>query len=59
VARCKRLPPDLEAALAQTAYSLRAAAETAERATLGVVEQQCRDAKATLAVIATRFQCPL
>jgi hypothetical protein len=59
VVRCKRLPPDLEAALAQTAHSLRAAAETAERATLGVVEQQCRDAKATLAAIATRFQCPL
>jgi len=59
VVRCKRLPPDFEAALLQTADSLRAAAETAERATLGVVEQQCRDAKATLAVIATRFQCPL
>jgi hypothetical protein len=42
----------------QEAQALRAAAETAERATLGVVEQQCRDAAAALAAAATRFQCP-
>jgi hypothetical protein len=52
------LPPDLAAAFVDQAQALRAAAETAERATLGVVEQQCRDAKAALAAAATRFRCP-
>ena len=58
VARCKRLPPELEAALVSQAQGLRAASETAERATLGVVERQCRDAAALLAAAAAQFQCP-
>jgi hypothetical protein len=57
--RCKTMPPALEAELSRTAHSLHAASQTAEPAALGVVEQQCRDAKAALAAIATRFQCPL
>lgn len=59
VTRCKRVPPDLEASLSHAAHSLRAASETADRATLRVVEQQCRDARATLAAVAARFGCPL
>jgi hypothetical protein len=57
-ARAGCLPPDLEATLVREAQALRAASETAERATLGVVEQQCRDARATLATAAARFRCP-
>lgn len=57
--RCKTMPPELEAELSRKAHLLGAASQTAEPATLGVVEQQCRDARAVLASIATRFQCAL
>ena len=59
LARCGRVPPAIQQRLAQTASALSAAAESAERATLPYVEQQCTDARAEVAGTAVQFQCQL
>jgi hypothetical protein len=56
LARC--VPQSIEAReLATESLMLSAAAETAETATLPVVERQCRDAHQKVTALATRFSC--
>jgi hypothetical protein len=59
LARCGTVPAAAMSAIAHDAQALSSAAQSAERATLPYVEQQCRDSKAMLATIAMRFHCPL
>ncbi|MEO8707100.1 MAG: hypothetical protein ABI867_44145 [Kofleriaceae bacterium] len=57
LARCGGVPQQIKDLVAAQAQQFTAAAQTAERATLPYVEQQCRDVKATIASIATQFGC--
>lgn len=56
--RCGRVLPAIEQRAVAVARAVASAAQTAERATLPYVEQQCRDTRAELVAIATRFGCP-
>src|SRR5512138_2500128 len=57
--RCGNVPPQLKAYLVNSAHGLAAAAQTADKGTLPVVEAQCRDAKTLLIGAATKFSCLL
>jgi len=59
LARCGRVPQEIMQRLSGKASALSAAAQTAERATLPYVEQQCKDARAELSGTAVQFQCQL
>ena len=59
LARCARVPREIMQRLSGKASALSAAAQTAERATLPYVEQQCKDARAELSGTAVQFQCQL
>jgi len=58
LSRCATVLPDLKTVAVSAAQAIISAALTAERATLPVVEQQCRDTRAELIAIATQFRCP-
>lgn len=58
ISRCGNVLPELERVAVAAAGAIVSAAQTAERSTLPVVEQQCRDARAELIAIATKFGCP-
>lgn len=58
ISRCGSVLPDLKQVAVSVANSLVSAAQTADRSTLPTVEQQCRDARAELIAIATKFGCP-
>ena len=58
LSRCGNVPADLKDAVVFDAGALASAAQSADRATLPYVERQCRDAKATIVALATRFGCP-
>lgn len=57
LSRCSVLP-DLKRRAVGAAHAIVSASQTADRSTLPVVEQQCRDARAELIAIATQFNCP-
>lgn len=57
ISRCSVLP-ELKRRAVAAAQAIVSASQTAERSTLPVVEQQCRDARAELIAIATQFNCP-
>lgn len=56
--RCGNAPPALRDLRVERARALAAAATTASKAELPIVEAQCRDEKAELAAIATNLRCP-
>ena len=57
--RCGRMPRPLADRIAAEAQGLASAAQTADRAALPYVEQQCRDARTNVTAVATQFSCPL
>ncbi|MDQ3341142.1 MAG: hypothetical protein M4D80_38810 [Myxococcota bacterium] len=59
LARCGRVPPEIQQRLTHTASALSAASQSAEPATLPYVEQQCKDARAEVSGTAVQFQCQL
>ncbi len=58
ISRCSSVLPRIKDAAVAAANAIASAAQTAEEATLPYVEQQCRDTRAELVAIATRFGCP-
>lgn len=58
ISRCGTVLPDLKTLAVNTAHAIVSASQTAERSTLPAVEQQCRDTRAELIAIATKFRCP-
>ncbi len=58
ISRCGSVLPDLKQVAVSVANSLVRAAQTADASTRPTVEQQCRDARAELIAIATKFGCP-
>ena len=58
ISRCGSMLPDLKQRAVAVANAVVSAAQTADRSTLGTVEQQCRDTRAELIAIATKFGCP-
>src|SRR5258705_5528405 len=58
LSRCANFPPDFKWALSQMS-ALAAAAQTADAATLPLVERQCRDSHQKATALATQFSCPL
>lgn len=58
LSRCGNVPRQVTDAIVGQAAALSSASQSAERATLPYVEQQCEDAKTAIAAIATRFNCP-
>lgn len=58
ISRCGKVLPELERLAVAAASSVVSAAQTADRATLPMVEAQCRDTRAELIAIATKFGCP-
>ncbi len=58
ISRCGTVLPDLKQVVVSLASSVVSAAQTADRSTLPMVEQQCRDVRAELIAIATKFGCP-
>jgi hypothetical protein len=59
LARCGHVPAAVVDPIRAEAAALSAASQSAEKATLPYVEQQCRDARSNVTAIATRFQCAL
>jgi hypothetical protein len=59
LARCTRVPREIMQRLSGTASALSSAAQTAEKATLTFVEQQCKDARADVNGTAVQFGCQL
>jgi len=59
LARCGRVPAEIMQRLSTKASALSAASQTAERATLPYVEQQCKDARSDVSGTAVQFQCRL
>jgi hypothetical protein len=58
ISRCGSVLPDLKQRAVAVANAVVSAAQTADRSTLGTVEQQCCDTRAELIAIATKFGCP-
>lgn len=58
ISRCANVLPDLKTRAVSVANAVVSASQTADRSTLSVVEQQCRDTRAELIAIATKFGCP-
>jgi len=58
LSRCGNVPAQIKDAIAFEAAALSSASQSAERATLPYVEQQCRDVTSTIATVATQFSCP-
>ena len=58
ISRCGKVLPELERLAVAVANSVVSAAQTADRSTLPVVEARCRDTRAELIAIATKFGCP-
>ena len=59
LSRCGNLPENVKSGILRSAGALSSASQSADRSTLPYVEQQCRDTKASLVAVATRFSCPL
>ena len=59
LARCGRVPREIMQNLSGRASALSSAAQSAERATLQYVEQQCKDARTEVVGTAAQFQCQL
>ncbi len=59
LSRCGNLPETIKSGILRSAGALSSASQSADRSTLPYVEQQCRDTKASLAAVATRFSCPV
>jgi hypothetical protein len=59
LARCARVPAEIMQRLSANASALSAAAQTAEKATLPFVEQQCKDARAEAVGTGVQFGCQL
>jgi hypothetical protein len=55
--RCGTVPPNVRDLHVRMASALVAAAQTAERSELPVVETQCRDLRVDLVAVGTRFRC--
>lgn len=58
ISRCSSVLPQIKDLAVATAHAVVSASQTAEKATLPYVEQQCRDTRAELIAIATKFGCP-
>ena len=56
--RCTSVPPTVRQEHVGLANAVVAAAQTAEPAELPVVETECRDTKALLVAVGTKFRCP-
>jgi hypothetical protein len=56
LARCS-IPPDIKDPFVAQARALAAAAQTADKATLPYVEQQCRDERAMMVAVGLPFHC--
>ena len=59
LARCGRVPPEISKRFSNGANALSGASQTASKAELPYVEQQCKDMRAEVSSIAVRFQCQL
>jgi hypothetical protein len=59
LARCGRVPREIMDRLSGRASALDAASQSAEKATLGYVERQCKDAQVEVTATATQFTCQL
>lgn len=57
LARCRNLPPDVEAALEQEASGLVAASQTADRGSLHEVEAECRALRARIVAASQQSGC--
>ncbi|HSN29097.1 MAG TPA: hypothetical protein VLT45_22570, partial [Kofleriaceae bacterium] len=57
LARCRNLPPDVEAALEQEASGLVAAAQSADRVSLREVEAECRALRARIVAASQQSGC--
>jgi hypothetical protein len=57
LSRCGSIPRELSEPIASRANALAASAQSADAGTLPVVEAQCRDARADVVAVSTRFRC--
>ena len=56
--RCSRMPPDVQAAVAQEAMALASAARTARDAELPIVEAQCHELRTRIVAAGRHAGCP-
>jgi hypothetical protein len=59
LSRCGNVPPDLKSYLVNQSQGLAASAQTADRATLPVVETQCHNMGTLLISAGVKFNCPI
>jgi hypothetical protein len=59
LSRCGNVPPDLKSYLVTKSQGLAGAAQTADRATLPVVETECHGMGTVLSSVGVKFNCPL